>query len=345
MTRRGTRKKPETPKPGAPAPAADRSPTSPWLIGGAALVAGVLIGALIANSGEDETDAPPDVGDEVRIASIQGEPVTAEEIFFALNQLQPSQRMPLERFVPVYLDRVLYAVEAARQGIGDENAIRMKLRFHERFLRWEAYMESLYPELTDRDLEQHYINTLDRWMIPASMKLRHIVVDDLAQAEEAGRRLAAGETFAEVAEAMSRDFDLLPEGSLIGQRITAEDTFIDGIGGQDPNLGRKLMLLDQGATTGPIEAARGFHWIQIAEKQESMPTPLENVEEAVRRELTEILFRAALRDTTARLKDRVRREGAFEVYEDALREAFATPAGVDLPPPPVPPGAGRRDPP
>jgi parvulin-like peptidyl-prolyl isomerase len=176
----------------------------------------------------------------------------------------------------------------------------------------------LRPNVTEREIQEHYIENLQRWWNPDAARIQHIFVDDPAKAAAVRSELNEGRPFVEVAERHSLDFAKLPNGVDIEEEVVAGQAYIPFIGMADPNLAQKLTLLPEGATTGPLQSARGIHWVRIAEKREGAPEPLENIREEVRAELERSLFEAAVREAGARIKERLSRENDYEVFADRL---------------------------
>jgi peptidyl-prolyl cis-trans isomerase C len=142
--------------------------------------------------------------------------------------------------------------------------------------------------LTDKELEQHYNNNLQRFHEPASIGLKYIYMKfqptepdfrnkAKAKAEEALTKLKAGDDFAKIAWDYSDDMSKVKGGDigfLHEGRLT-------------PELEKAALSLEKGRISSLIENEYGFHIIKVVEKKESRQLTFPEIKEKLKKELTE----------------------------------------------------------
>jgi parvulin-like peptidyl-prolyl isomerase len=123
-----------------------------------------------------------------------------------------------------------------------------------------------------------------------------------ARAEEAARRLAAGEPLAAVREALGdREVSPLPEALLPPAKLR------EYVG---PTALRAVLELAPGAISAPVRSGMGLHVFQLVEREEPRVPPFEEVVESVRAEWIRRAGDRALRGYLDDLRDNARVEAA-----------------------------------
>lgn len=127
------------------------------------------------------------------------------------------------------------------------------------------------------------------------------------KAEEARRRVTAGEPFEVVAERLAeRPVAPIPDALLPPAKLR------DYLG---PSVTRAVLSLRPGQVSAPVRSGFGYHVVQLIERRESRPPPFEEVRDVVRAEWVRRRGEDALRAYLADLRDRARievRSGLFE---------------------------------
>ncbi|MBI5155121.1 peptidyl-prolyl cis-trans isomerase [Candidatus Poribacteria bacterium] len=129
-------------------------------------------------------------------------------------------------------------------------------------------------EVTEEEVAARYAAEPDRFRRPTSLTMRLILVPTLNDAEDARRRLDAGEAFADVAAAVSQH----PSGPAGGQLPPFQrGTYAEPV--------EELAFSLKPGEVGQVETARGVYILQkVAEDAESV-LPLEEVRGQIREEL------------------------------------------------------------
>ncbi len=133
-------------------------------------------------------------------------------------------------------------------------------------------------------IEAYYSEHGAEFSLPERVRLRQILTDAAAEAEEARRRLLGGEDFARVAREVSKSPDA---GSGGGPRELARTDL-------PPELADAILSLDPGELSPVIAADYGFHLFQVVEKLPAERLPMAAVMPQIRRRLAEEARRARL---------------------------------------------------
>lgn len=250
------------------------------------------------------------------VAQIDGRTVSFEQIVEEWESnlmVQGVYKGNLRSFAMNVFRELALAQEAQRRGLDGDLAIRDPDAQAERRRLVDLLRESLPTEVSDHAVAAYYAENEERLSRKRAALLAHIVVRTEEEAAEVGRRLDAGEEFAAVAAEASLDATSLPRGADLGW-VAEDEDFIPYIG-TVPSLASKLVKQEVGATTGPIESARGLHWIRVRDRRGAGPPPLEEVEPELRRRLKEKKAERAEQDVL----DEIRDTRQVRIYDDVLR--------------------------
>ena len=210
--------------------------------------------------------------------------VTAGDFMAQLAKLPEDQRFSYRAEVPrisstvssLFVLRTL-AGEARAQGIDKEPDIQRRLRLQEEALLAGAYMERFEKAIVTPDFEERvreiYKGSPERFAVPASMRMRHLVVSFQGRTEEEARRraeearakLVAGEAFGRVAREYSNDPMVRTNDGLIeGPYNVLLDTVA---------AAAKTVPLNQ--PSEPIRTSQGYHVIVVSERLPATTIPYE----------------------------------------------------------------------
>jgi peptidyl-prolyl cis-trans isomerase D len=128
-------------------------------------------------------------------------------------------------------------------------------------------------QVPDQELRAYYDAHRDEYTEEEQVRARHILVESAADAAAAQARLAAGEDFAAVAAAVSKDASNATSGGDLGWfgKGRMVKAFEDAAFAGEP-----------GRVIGPVQTDFGFHLIEVLEKRGAGTRPFEEVREAVR---------------------------------------------------------------
>ncbi len=126
------------------------------------------------------------------------------------------------------------------------------------------------------ELRVAYRGARERFVVPAEACVRHILVEDLEQAETIAESLREGADFAEVAReesidpgsaARGGDLGCLPQGATV------------------PAFDEAAFSAEIGELTGPIETQFGYHLLVVDSREEARQRTFDEVRDQLEREL------------------------------------------------------------
>jgi peptidyl-prolyl cis-trans isomerase D len=137
--------------------------------------------------------------------------------------------------------------------------------------------------ITEEELIEYYEFNQDRYQQDEQRQASHILIlfgDDEAAAEAKAAdlvgRIAAGESFEELAREYSEDGGTSDQGGNLG---TLTRTQLPG------DLGGAIFSMSEGAVEGPVKSDFGFHVVRLDKILESGPLPLDQVRAELTAEL------------------------------------------------------------
>jgi parvulin-like peptidyl-prolyl isomerase len=140
-------------------------------------------------------------------------------------------------------------------------------------------------KLTDENLQESF-----RARYGEKVQVRHIACANLQEIAEVKRRLAAGESFAQVAIELSRNRDTGPLGGEL-QPFTRSTSGLPQV-----FKDTAFALQKPGDISDPVQADGAYHLIQLMDRIPPTAVKFEDVKQSVREDLAEALTEAAVRD-------------------------------------------------
>lgn len=230
---------------------------------GAALFAAVLVAAPAAQAkvlakvnGAEITD------DDVKIA--------IEDMGGVLAQIPP---MDQETYVLEFLiDMKIAARQAEAEKLAEGADFVRRLAYQ----RDKALMNGLYEKIgrdasTDAELRRVYDEVAGQQKAEVEAKARHILVASEEEAKAVLRRLKAGEDFAKVADAVSKDPG--SKGGDLGW--FSADRMV-------PEFSTAAFKLEKGQISDPVKSQFGWHVIKLEDKRAKTFPAFEAVKEQVK---------------------------------------------------------------
>jgi len=176
-------------------------------------------------------------------------------------------------------------------------------------LRRNAYLRKVAQAdlaITDAQLHDEY----DR-RFGERVRVRHIQLASSTEASRLQERLAAGETFAELASRYSANSASAKEGGLLDPLSASDDAIPE-------NLRRAAFALQPGQISGVVRVGEWYHVLKLEERiapqQPEFATVREELVRSVRDRLTETRMRELYEQTLT--------AAAVEVQDPVLREAY-----------------------
>lgn len=132
--------------------------------------------------------------------------------------------------------------------------------------------------VSEEEIDEYYVQHEDEIYIPMSMQLSHIVVPDLQTAELALQQLNAGESFEQVAGALSQDRYSSEQGGRLGW-VDENDPFLA--------VNERLIatLMDIGSWSEPVKVPDGYAIVLLTGRTDAEIEDNEYLREMVRKEI------------------------------------------------------------
>jgi parvulin-like peptidyl-prolyl isomerase len=167
---------------------------------------------------------------------------------------------------------------------------------------------------TDEEVKRWYEAHLGDFMEPARVALAQIVVATPDQAADVQRRLAAKESFEELARSLSKDTQSAARGGFVG------DFAVDAL---EPEFA-PVAALKEGELSAPIRSARGYHLVKVLATKPARQLSLEEAKPAVQRAVVQPI----VAERTKKWFGTLRANAAIEVSDKAIRRYSAEKAAA-----------------
>jgi peptidyl-prolyl cis-trans isomerase C len=245
--------------------------------------------------------APADV-----VARVNGKDITRADVQAAEKEVPPQllEKAPDKKKLESYLVNQLVVKEllkeaAQKSGIENQDNVKKEIQLAKELVIMQAYVvDQLKPKLNDQALEKEYNELKEKFpKNKQETRIAHILVKDEKKAQDAGRRLKAGEDFSKVAREMSEDEDTKKDGGELG--FFVEGSFV-------PEIEKAIADIKPGNfTPEPVKTNFGYHVIKVEERRIAKPPKYEDVKP----QLGQIVQQKAMNDLVEKLK----KEGKVEI--------------------------------
>jgi len=261
--------------------------------------------------------------DETVLASVNGEPVTLQDIQEGFEGSHRGHTLLLagseamREFLDKTVDRRLLIQEARRIGLDDDAGIREAVQdLVAQRARDELYADEVTRpvEASEEAIRAAYEKTAQGY------RVRHILTYTREDAERAAARVRAGEAFGSVAAQVSVSTTAGKGG----------DLGLVGWGQMDPRLEAEVEAMDPGEVRGPIETDQGWNILLMEERRPLQARP---ELEKLRNQITAILKQRAISRRSLAFFDELRARWAPRVFHEALSEENLREAGQGGPEP------------
>lgn len=213
------------------------------------------------------------------IVTVDGQPVTKDDLYQAMIQLYPQQaNETLNRLV----NEILIANEAKKRKV-DVSAIEIKTRaselgitdelsaVHRRMIETLLLAEKLIIaekkiKVTDDEIKKFFEENKAQLGEPEQVRLRQIFVLSEAEANDVLLALQAGADFSKMATLKSQDIASREKGGDLG--FFARGMLV-------PEIEKVVFDMKLGEVSSPIKTDRGFHIIKVEEKKPSKEAKLD----------------------------------------------------------------------
>ena len=211
------------------------------------------------------------------------------------------------------------AFKAALAGAGlTEQALRDRYR-HNMLLQRAVQSEIKQTEITEEELRQRYEANKEQYRVPAKVELEQVF---LPVADDGSDRRQVMQTAQGLVERVRGGADLRAEATLAGAEIQE----LGAIPETDLRVELQQILapLPDNGLSDPLETAGGVQVVRLVRRIPAGYQPFEEVEESIRRQLSQ----GAYQDQTRGMVERLKGEYLVEIHEDRLDRVIAELGGV-----------------
>lgn len=211
------------------------------------------------------------------------------------------------------------AFKAALASAGlTEQALRDRYR-HNMLLQRAVQSEIKPTEITEEELRQRYEADKEQYRVPAKVELEQVFLPVADDGSDRGQVLRTAQG---LVERVRGGADLRAEATLAGVEIQELGAI------PEADLRMELLqilapLADNGVSD-PLETAGGIQVVRLVRRIPAGYQPFEEVEESIRRQLSQ----GAYQDQTKGMVERLKGEYLVEIHEDRLDRIIAELGGV-----------------
>ena len=231
------------------------------------------------------------------LAVVGNENITLEEFEKELENIPPyaQARFKGEQGRREFLDRMvqteLLYVAAENNGYASNEEVIKQLEEIKRQLMIQEYYKAQIQaksDPTEEETRAFYEGNKDSYSIPKQLKARHILCKEKYETDAAKRRILAGESFEDVAIAVSIDKATASRGGYLG--FCTEGKPLPYLGEEGRELSQPLFNAKVNELTDVIKTSLGYHIAIVEEIREERIKPFEevrsNIEMRLRQEKT-----------------------------------------------------------
>jgi peptidyl-prolyl cis-trans isomerase C len=217
------------------------------------------------------------------LARINDRVITQAEFEQEMEQLPPTLKALVvsekgrREFLQKLIERELLLQEGVQKGFDKDQEILRKVEQFKQDLIIEALTEKLCAgkdEVSDKEVAAYYQKNKKEFFLGERVRVRHIMVKTLAEAQEIKRRLNEGENFI----ALAKQYSIWPtkqQGGDLGYitRGLVDKSFEDAA----------FALKRRGEISGIVKTKLGFHIIRLEDRQGPHQLTLAEVREEIRK--------------------------------------------------------------
>ncbi len=192
------------------------------------------------------------------------------------------------------VDQTLLALEARRRGLDRDPEVRRLVAQKREAVLSDVLLQRLVEaEVTDEALRRIYEDKAALIDDNDEVRVRQIVVANQKQAEEVAARLAAGESFADLARTLSIDEASKDKGGDLGF-FTRRDML--------PGIARVVFSLAPGKTSKPFKTRQGWHIVRVEARRKPVLPSFEAVQPELKRAQTAKVVNSLLNELRAKAR-------------------------------------------
>jgi peptidyl-prolyl cis-trans isomerase C len=224
---------------------------------------------------------------EKELVRINDRVITLGEFEQEMEQLPTSLKTLMitekgrKEFLQKLIERELLLQEGVKKGFDKDEEVLSKVEQFKRGLIIEALTEKLCAgkdEVSDKEVETYYRMNKEQFSLGERVRVRHIMVKTMAEAQEIKKRLNQGEDFV----ALAKQYSIWPskqQGGDLGyiSRGMVDKSFEEAA----------FSLKRRGETSGIVKTKLGFHIIRLEDRQKPRELAFAEVQDEIGKFLRE----------------------------------------------------------
>jgi peptidyl-prolyl cis-trans isomerase C len=274
----------------------------------------VLVGVwfLLFAASCDKT-APP-AGKE--LARINNQVITLEDFEREMGQLPSFYKTLMvseegrKRFLQEFINAELLLQEGKKKGLDRDKEILAKIELFKKGLIIDTVVGQLYAgkdEVTDKEVETYYRENKKQFFLGERVRVRHILVKTMAQAQEIKRRLNQGEDFI----LLIRKYSISPSRTQDGDLGYIER----GKAGKEFERAA-FSLKTEGEYSNIVKTTLGYHIIRLEGRRPPQQLQFSEAQEDVRK----FLIEKKRKETLAAYLQELRKKAQIRINEQLLAD-------------------------
>lgn len=173
--------------------------------------------------------------------------------------------------------REVLAQKAEEEGLGKESEFRLRQEMSQRYALASAFMNNqMKGGVSDADAQKRYQELLKEAGQRTEYKVRHILVDDKAKAENIAKQ----------AKANPKKFaDLAKDSKDTGSAKNGGDLGWVGPGALVPEFEQAMVILKKGQVSDPVQTQYGYHVILVEDMRIANPPKFEEIKDRLKAQI------------------------------------------------------------
>ncbi len=230
------------------------------------------------------TAAPAQPDPKEVVATVNGQPVTRQDVINSAQSLPPQVQQQFEQLFPQLLNRLIgfkmVAAKGTADGLGDDPEVKDEVkRFEEQAITQTYFKRYIEKAVTPEAIKTVYEQELKDHPPQQEIEARHILVKTEDEAKAIIGQLKAGADFAALAKEKSIDPSAKQNGGDLGW--FTKDTMVKEFA--DAAFAMKKGELSQ----TPVKSQFGFHVIEVQDQRTQVPPTLAERTPEIRQGLAE----------------------------------------------------------
>jgi peptidyl-prolyl cis-trans isomerase C len=183
------------------------------------------------------------------------------------------------KFLEELIKRELVYQDAKKMKLDMDPEYREKVKEFEKMNLISLILKKEVEEkakVDDAEVKEFFDKNADKFTIGTKVRASHILVDTEDQGKKIRERIRKGESFAKMAETLSKDKGSAQKGGDLGYF---------GSGQMVPEFEQAVMGLKTGEISEPVKSRFGYHIIQLTDVKKGEIASFEQTKEAIKRQL------------------------------------------------------------